>query len=298
MMIKRADDIRIKITKNQQVKEVNGLGILVALICVVWITIYIPIFPFHPRFPLQFPTVRMCQGLTPFMNPEHEESAGSQIMIWEIFLVIAGVFVYSSHIRIWRYRATHGNSYFTPNRQNIATVNQTIFYAYVKLFLIEFRLVMIQFARSYFGTVEYSTIIHSSLLIVAVDSVLVPLYWLFSIKKDFPELWYPGRDKLYILSTINSQEVEQERSAREKKILPRRPSLEMLPIRVSPNPYSSQALNEIRTNIDNPFELARSILICEEEKESDFSQSHVNNGRQAMGIKTGNYQPTLPDIDI
>jgi hypothetical protein len=277
--------------------EVNGLGILVALICVVWITIYFVIIPFHPLFPLQFPTTRMCQGLTPFMNPEQEETAGSQILIWEIFNVLAGVFVYSSHIRIRRYRATHGNSYFTPNRQNIATLNQTIFYAYVKLFLIDFKLAMIQFVRSYFGTVEYSSISHLSLLIMGVDSVLVPLYWLSSIKKHFPELWYPG-DEPYIISTINSQEVEQERSARKKKILPRRPSLQMLPIRVSPNPHSSQSLNKIRINVNNSSELAGSVSIPEEEREIYFLPSHLNSGRQGMGIKAGHYQPTWPDIDI
>ena len=72
----------------------------------------------------------------------------------------------------------------------------------------------------------------------------------------------------------------------------------MLQIRVSPTSHSSQALDEIRINIDNSSEFASSILISEEERESDFSQSHVNSVGHGVGIKTGNYQSTLPDVDI
>ena len=244
MMIKRADDIQIKITKDQRAKEVNGLGLLVALICGAWVIIYVLIIFFHPDFPTKFDTVRMCRGLIPFQNMEHEKSAGRQILIWNMLMIIAGFFVYSSHIRIRRYRATHGSSYFTRNRQNIATVNQTLFCTYVKLFLNDTKLAIIYISRS-FGSVDYETIIHFYLLIMAVDSVFIPLHWLHSIRRDFPELWYPSRQKLYMMTVISNPEVEEKRSARKMIKIPRRPAEEKLKTKI----LNSAPQDEIRTDI-------------------------------------------------
>ena len=50
-------------------------------------------------------------------------------LVMVFFMVI---FVCTSQLRVRRYRRRHNRSYFMSHRQNIATIDQTIYYAYVK----------------------------------------------------------------------------------------------------------------------------------------------------------------------
>ena len=286
MMIKKADDIQIMITRHQRAKEVNGLGLLVALICGVWMIIYILIIFLHPLFPTEFDTARMCRGLPPFLNQSQKESAEKQILIWEIFMIIAGIFVYSSHTRIRRYRATHGGSYFANNRQNIATANQTIFCAYVKLILNDSKLAMIHYTRSHSDTADYISIIHFYLLFMAVDTVFIPLYWLTSIYRGFPELWYPERNKLYRINTPNSVEVEEERTARVKIVIPRRPSLKI--VKITHFEAANEPSIEICRSMNNSSHIRSSVI----DAEKNLYKDNVRQNNVTIWV------PALTDIDI
>ena len=46
------------------------------------------------------------------------------------------VFVWTSQNRVKRFCKAHNKSYFTAHRQNIATIKQTFYYAYLKCFCI------------------------------------------------------------------------------------------------------------------------------------------------------------------
>ena len=72
--------------------------------------------------------------MPPFIDDGHkkEMTRNNLLRIGQIFFVV--IFVLTSQLRIRRYRKTHNHSYFMSYRQNIATIDQTIYYAYIKCF--------------------------------------------------------------------------------------------------------------------------------------------------------------------
>ena len=73
-------------------------------------------------------------GLPPFIDDGHKKNMtrNNLLRIGQVFFVV--IFVLTSQLRIRRYRKSHNLSYFMSYRQNIATIDQTIYYAYVKCF--------------------------------------------------------------------------------------------------------------------------------------------------------------------
>ena len=73
-------------------------------------------------------------GLTPFIDNSLQKKMirNNLLRLVTVFFVI--FFVWTSQSRIQRYRRSHNKSYFSRRRQNIATIDQTIYYAYLKCF--------------------------------------------------------------------------------------------------------------------------------------------------------------------
>ena len=73
-------------------------------------------------------------GLPPFINDSHEKKMEKNNRLRLVLVFLVFFFVWTSQSRIKRYCKSHNKSYFSHRRQNIATVDQTICYAYLKSF--------------------------------------------------------------------------------------------------------------------------------------------------------------------
>ena len=93
----------------------------------------------------------------------------------------------SCHLKVWWTKRKLHRSCFSKWRQNIATLDQTLFATYLKIslsLLVEIFVHLIKYnspAAAYTETVSLSTDF--------LACVVVPGYWVYSTNKDFMELW-------------------------------------------------------------------------------------------------------------
>ena len=78
--------------------------------------------------------VKLILGLAPIIDEKHQRKMMRNNLLRIVTVFAVTIFVWTSQSRIKRYRRTHDRSYFSAFRQNIATINQTIYYAYWKCF--------------------------------------------------------------------------------------------------------------------------------------------------------------------
>ena len=145
--------------------------------------------------------VYQLPGLPPFINDDHEKNMtrNNLLRIGQVFFVV--IFVLTSQLRIRRYRKSHNLSYFMSYRQNIATIDQTIYYAYVKCFcnfmkciqfiaVIQFNLILyMDVVGALIGNFSHASLNLRSKIYGLTDCVVIPGWWIISIRENFPELW-------------------------------------------------------------------------------------------------------------
>ena len=147
-MVKKADTI-MAITKGDGKKEVRFIALLVAFIWTTFTILGVVVLTTDSSIPMNVTFIRVCKGnnvtqnivkdtllpgLPPFIDDGHKKNMtrNNLLRIGQVFFVV--IFVLTSQLRIRRYRQSHNLSYFMPYRQNIATIDQTIYYAYIKCF--------------------------------------------------------------------------------------------------------------------------------------------------------------------
>ena len=74
-------------------------------------------------------------------------------MLRLVTVFFVAMFVLTSQNRVKRFCKAHNKSYFTHHRQNIATIKQTFYYAYLKCFCNFLKAAQFFFVNSY-GTLE------------------------------------------------------------------------------------------------------------------------------------------------
>ena len=182
MMIKHADNIRPdEIPCKSHQARLSIIGILVAVLTftisiggVIGITL-------HPLSPFDFLRVRNCRGVS-ISYPEDEmlKIIGHWLSRL-VGLVLIALAILSCQVRIIYFKSHHNNSYFSHFRQNIATVDQTLAAAYIKICMS-----VIKEAIFYNPAIEVETFLKIS---IVLDCIIVPCYWIYSTKQDFREFW-------------------------------------------------------------------------------------------------------------
>ena len=107
-----------------------------------------------------------------------------------VLLGLIVVTTISCHIRVIYYRRKHNNSYFSKYRQSMATMDQLLAAAYLKLLTsLSEEAVVLTHVLHLTLTVDYDTFLQMNNLL---NCIIVPCYWLVSSRRDFKELWALG----------------------------------------------------------------------------------------------------------
>ena len=78
-------------------------------------------------------------------------------------------------------------SYFSQYRQNIATVNQSLAAAYLKITLAVIKeTIFLSIMNNSISTIEVETFMKISNVL---NCIVIPCYWMVSTKQDFKEFW-------------------------------------------------------------------------------------------------------------
>ena len=187
IIVKRGGDISLLANRKT---FIQNSGILIFILCFTWnLTLCISLM-INPHFPDKFPLVLLC-----LENDLDSLKAAEDNLIIARLADFAACLLFtfslcSSHTRIYRFKQCHGASYFSNFRQNIATVNETLLAAYVKIGFIFLNL-LVGFLCVFYIRSENFFIIYQLFgnLTVVVDCIIIPASWIFSTRKSFPELW-------------------------------------------------------------------------------------------------------------
>jgi hypothetical protein len=187
IIVKRGGDISLLANRKT---FIQNSGILIFILCFTWnLTLCISLM-INPLFPDKFPLILLCleDDLDSLKVPE-DNLIKARLVDFAVCLLFLFSLI-SSHTRIYRFKQCHGASYFSNFRQNIATVNETLLAAYVKIGFIFLNLLAgflcVLYIRSGNHFIIYQ--LFGSLTVV-VDCILIPGSWIVSTRKSFPEFW-------------------------------------------------------------------------------------------------------------
>ena len=213
MMIKHAENICLDgfLCKRHQAR-LSIIGILVGFsILTVSIGGTIGIF-IHKLFPFDFLRVRYCRGVSILYRTDDMHKLFSQWLSRLISLVLISIAILTCQVRILRFRRSHNQTYFSHFRRNIATVDQLIFAAYLKI-----ALAIIKEAIFYNRAINIETVLKVGIIL---DCIVIPCYWMYSAKQDFREFW-SGRT-VFEKKLRNQQFVHLHEN--KPRLCPRRPN--------------------------------------------------------------------------
>ena len=167
--------------------RLSTIGILVSVQILTFLVITFLIMMLFPLFPYDFVLVKYCRGV-PFSYSLDERQKITQGWLIRLSLrILMLLLTLFCQLRIFLTKRSRHSSNFCNKRQNIATLDQTLFAAHLKLFLailheIHFKL-LIEKSPSGQYTAELN------LTRDILNCVLLPGYWVYSTKQQFPELW-------------------------------------------------------------------------------------------------------------
>ena len=98
-----------------------------------------------------------------------------------ISLVLFTIAILTCKVRILRFRRSHNQTYFSHFRRNIATVDQLICAAYLKI-----ALAIIKEAIFFNRAINIETVLKVGIIL---DCIVIPCYWMYSAKQEFREFW-------------------------------------------------------------------------------------------------------------
>ena len=182
MVIKHADNIRqggIRCKSHQA--RLSIIGILVGvLIFTVSIGETIGIF-IHKLAPFDFVRVQYCRGVSVLYGNDEMRKIVGHWLARVVILVLVTIAVLSCQVRIIRFRRFHNQSYFSHFRQNIATVDQILGAAYLKI-----SLAMIKEAIFFNRAINIETVQKVGTIL---DCIVIPCYWMYSARQNYREFW-------------------------------------------------------------------------------------------------------------
>ena len=224
MMIKHAGNIWTSrfIRKSHQA-HLRIIGLLVAILIVTLITNTIINLVLFPLFPFENFPVKSCRGVLISYTTEEQQQIFRAWLIRVVSLVLMLIAVVVSHVRIILFRRYHSLSYFSKHRQNIATLDQTLAAAYLKIVLaVVQNMNFIPIFANYGHVIDHGIFMK---LANYVNSIVVPCYWMFSTKKNFKDFWSKETvflKELHPLSTVAPRKTFGEQGT-SPVLVPRRP---------------------------------------------------------------------------
>ena len=187
ILIRHAENIR---TDNMSPKTHQARlsiigGIVLGLILSLMASLIINLMLF-PQFPFEFLLVRNCRGIQTLYSSEEIEKikkGWSVDLVGLMLLLVATMFF---HLRVCLTKRRQHISKFSQNRQNIATLDQTLAASYLKLVL------AIMETFSFLLILNNSPYkIYNTPLLVATNTlncIAVPAYWTYSASTHFQDL--------------------------------------------------------------------------------------------------------------
>ena len=181
-MVKHANNIRTKNCKAHQAR-LSFIGILILIFVITNILGTILAFFLDGNPVSGYVLVLHCRGLQATYDHYTDQ-------LWFIILValtLETLANYSCQVRVQRFRRSHSTSYFSKYRQNIATMPQLVFAGYANII---FGFLEALIALSLFSNIKpFISFVTFIKVNATVNSILIPCYWLYSARKDFPELF-------------------------------------------------------------------------------------------------------------
>lgn len=188
MLLRFAENIRTNSMDCETYQaRLSNIGLILSLYILAFLIIISINHILLPFFPANFVLVIHCRGVEFPYSPKERLLIRRGQMIRMTNLLIMLFFMVFGHFRVLLTKSKRHPSCFAKHRQNIATYDQTLFAAYLKLGLaivgeIFFHLVLIDSpAADYINTFNLSTDL--------LNCVVVPGYWLYSTNKHFKEMW-------------------------------------------------------------------------------------------------------------
>ena len=187
ILIKHGDKIRTESMRSKQHQaRLSVIGALFSLFIFSYLIILIFNLVLFPQFPYEFLVVRHCRGLpSSYTNTEWEKiRAGWSIDVVLLLLVL--VIIVCCNLRVLFIRRKWHRSRFTQRRQNIATLNQVLVAAYLKLFsaLTETFSFLLILNNSSYAVNTYQLLIITSI----INCIVVPGFWLYSSGNHLKEI--------------------------------------------------------------------------------------------------------------
>ena len=187
ILIKYGDKIRTEsMSSKQHQARLSVIGALFSLLIFSHLIILIFNLVLFPQFPYDFLVVRHCRGLpSSYTNTEWEKiRAGWSIDVVLLLLVL--LIIICCNLRVLFIRSRWHRSRFTQRRQNIATLNQVLVAAYLKLFFalaenVSFLLILI---NSSYAVDIYHLLIVSNI----INCIVVPSFWHYSSGNHLKEI--------------------------------------------------------------------------------------------------------------
>ena len=91
----------------------------------------ITVFLVHPKSPFDFPYVLHCRGVPRYYSTEEMTKLWSTWLARLMCLIILSWATVSCHVRVTRFKRSHGKCYFRKVRRNISTFNDMLISAYI-----------------------------------------------------------------------------------------------------------------------------------------------------------------------
>ena len=133
-----------------------------------------------PQFPYDFLVVRHCRGLPSSYDNKEWKKIRADWFIDVVLLLLVLLIIICCNLRKWH------KSRFTQRRQNIATLNQVLVAAYLKLFsaLTETFSFLLILNNSSYAVNTYQLLIITSI----INCIVVPGFWLYSSGNHLKEI--------------------------------------------------------------------------------------------------------------
>ena len=188
MMINYAENIKTEnmLRKSYQAR-LSTIGILVSVQILTFLVITFLIMMLFPLFPYDFVLVKHCRGVPLSYSLEERQKITKGWLIRLSLMILMLLLTLFCQLRIFLTKRSRHSSNFSNKRQNIATLDQTLFAAHLKLFLAI--LYEIHFNLLIENSPSGKYIAELDLTRDILNCVLLPGYWVYSTKQQFPELW-------------------------------------------------------------------------------------------------------------
>ena len=200
------------------------------------------------------------------------------MMINNVFMSIVFIFCLCNHYRVNLFKKIHGRSYFIHRRQNVLTFRQTTIACYTAIILYIISLFLQQYINLFESQETYRWVNQMFKYVATLYlTTVLPLIWLISIWKNFPEFW--STSNIYSFKTSIAPTNNSVTQTYKRELVPR-------------GPYVCQHDTDQTLKAKSNFSLGRISLFSEscnanffDIKTNENSENYLGASSNAMQIK-------------